>query len=148
MNTIGRLQRTNPLPIGTYWIDVIDAEHQQFFAGWTFDNQSKVKVLATEHFDANDWPECSSLDPTTGGCWPSRDWVKFQVLSPVTWDAVKLGFPNAIESGEVINTSSDTATEPDFGDNCDITCQAERVATAVGIIGIGALAVVIAIKVY
>lgn len=142
---VGKLERSSPLPAGTYWIDVIDTQNQTDFGAWTLENAANVKVLKTEHFPANDWPTCSGLDPTTGGCWPARDWVKFQLLKPVTWDAIKFGFPNIIEAGEKVDSSADTASSPDFSDNCDIGCQAEKVAVAGGVI-LGGVAVILIIQ--
>lgn len=143
--SVGKLQRESPLPAGVYWLDVIDVPNQIAFAAWTLENASKVKVVKTEHFPANDWPTCSGLDPTTGGCWPSRDWVKFKVSAPVAWNAVQLGFPNIIEVGEKVESSADTASDPDFSDNCDIGCQAEKVAIAAGVI-LGGVALILVIK--
>lgn len=128
---VGKLIRTSPVPIGTYWIDVIDTQNEADFAAWLLTNQDKVKVLHTEHFDAVNWPDCPI---TEGECWPSRDWYKFQVLQPVSWNAVQFGFPDQIEPGEVINSSQDTATEPDFSDNCDIACQVKKSAIYAGLI--------------
>lgn len=138
------LQRKSPLPIGDYWIDVIDEPEQTDFAAWAFENQASVRIVNAEHFDAVRWPDCPI---TEGDCSPSRTWVKFQVLSPVPWNAVALGFPNIISKGEEVNTSADTATVPDFSDNCDIGCQAERVAVAAGVILGGTALVIILAKV-
>lgn len=143
---IGALQRQDPLPIGTYWIDVIDTQHQQDFAAWLVLNAKTVKVLNSEHFPENDWPDCSSLDPTTGGCWPSRDWVKFEVSAPTKWDAVEFGFPNIIKPSEKIETSADTASNPDFSDNCDIGCQMQKAAIAVGVMAVGVIAIAVAVR--
>ena len=140
MNLIGKLQRVNPLPPGTYWIDIIGPAHEQLFAGWLFDNQTNVKALATEHIH-------QQCDVTGFDCWPSRDWVKFQVNSPVSWDAVSLGFPNIVSPGEVINNSSDTASLPDPSDECDIVCQSQKVAIAAAVVAASALAIAFAIKV-
>lgn len=125
------MQRSSPLPVGEYWIDVIDEPEQADFAAWLFEHQSKLKIVAVEEFEAVSWPDCPI---TEGDCSPPRTWVKFQVLSPVPWDAVKLGFPNIISEGENINSSADTASVPDFSDYCDIGCQAERVAIAAGVV--------------
>ncbi len=140
--SVGRLQRSNPLQAGTYWIDVIDGDNQEEFAKWTLENSGRVKVLKTEHFEAVSWPDCPI---TEGDCSPSRDWVKFSILEPVSWDAVQFGFPNIIEVGETVETSADTATTPDFSDNCDIGCQAEKVAVA-GAVILGGVAVILLIQ--
>lgn len=144
--SIGRLQRDNPLPPGIYWLDVIDVPNQQEFAAWRLEHSAKVRLISTEHFEAINWPDCTPLDFTTNSlCAPSRDWVKFEVAEPVVWDSVRFGFPNIISAGEKIETSADTTNEPDFSDNCDIGCQAEKVAIAGGVI-LGGVALIILLK--
>jgi len=140
--SIGKLQRQSPLPAGIYWLDVMDSQNQSDFAAWSMENSGVVRVLKTEHFDAIRWPDCPI---TEGECSPSRDWVKFQVFAPVKWNAVQFGFPNIIEQNEIINTSADTASEPDFSDNCDIGCQAEKVAIAGGVI-LGGVAIIVLVQ--
>lgn len=140
---VGALQRSNPLPPGLYWIDVIDEPHQIEFAAWTFENATKVRIEATEFFDAVSWPDCPI---TEGECSPSRVWAKFRVTAPVNWNAVALGFPNIIAPGEVVNSSADTATVPDFSDYCDIGCQAEKVAIAAGVLIGGGFLLLLATK--
>jgi hypothetical protein len=140
---IGKLQRVSPLPPGKYWIDVIGDDDQQLFAAWLFENQNIVHTIVSEHFDAPSFPDDLSCPPL-GDCGPSRDWVKFEVISPVTWDAVKLGFPNIINLGEEINTSADTATVPEETDDCDIACQANKVIGSIAVASI-AVAIVAAI---
>lgn len=142
------LQRTSPLPNGDYWIDVIGEVNQSFFSAWAFENAAKVDVLATEHFDAVGFPDCSEWDFTVNSlCAPSRTWAKFRVKEPVEWFAKVLGFPNVIAQGETIESSTDTFEPPDFGNNCDIGCQAERVAVAAGVILGGTALVILLIKV-
>lgn len=133
------MQRGSPLPVGDYWIDVIDRPEQEDFAAWAFENQSRIKVLVVEEFEAVSWPDCPI---TEGECSPPRTWVKFRVLTPVEWNAVKLGFPNIISEGEAVETSADTAQLPDMSDYCDIGCQATRVAVAAGVI-LGGTALII-----
>jgi hypothetical protein len=67
------------------------------------------------------------------------------VVEPTPWDAVKLGYPNVIGDNEHIDSSGDTVSVPDFSDNCDIGCQATKVAWAGGII-LGGLAIVLLLK--
>lgn len=140
---VGALERSNPLPPGTYWIDVIDEPHQIEFAAWAFENSAKVQIIATEFFQAVSWPDCPI---TEGDCSPSRVWAKFEVSEPVAWNAVVLGFPNIIGEGEQINSSADTATVPDFSDYCDIGCQAEKVAVAAGVLLGGGFLLLLAAK--
>lgn len=140
---VAGLQRSNPLPPGLYWIDVIDEPRQIEFAAWAFENSAKVRIEATEFFPAISWPDCPI---TEGQCSPSRVWAKFRVSAPVEWKAVVFGFPNVIEPGEVIDSSSDTASVPDFSDYCDIGCQAEKVAIAAGVIFGGGILLLVAAK--
>jgi hypothetical protein len=140
---IGRLERSNPLPPGVYWIDVIDEPHQIEFAAWTFENSANVRVITTEFFPAINWPDC---DVSFSDCWPSRVWAKFEVLRPVPWKAVVLGFPNVVEPGQKVDSSADTATVPDFSDYCDIGCQAEKVAIAAGVLIGGGFLLLLAAK--
>lgn len=128
--SVGRLQRGNPLPTGTYWIDVIDDTHQTMFGEWLAENSQSVNVLKSEHFAAINWPDC---DVSLLDCWPSRDWVKFEVKESVPWPAPVFGYPNIIEPGEKIESSQDTSDVPDVpSSDCDIACQTERVALAAG----------------
>lgn len=142
---VGKLQRANPIPAGMYWIDVVGEDAQVAFSAWIFENASRVEILVSQHFRALNWPDCL---PSSGGiasdCSPSRDWVKFRVSEPAPWDAKKIGFPNIIEEGEIINSSEDTGSIPDFSDNCDIACQAERIGWAVGgVLALGVLFMVV-----
>lgn len=140
--SVGRLQRDNPIPPGTYWLDVIDESNQADFAAWRLEHADKVRILKSEHFDAIRWPDCPI---TEGECSPSRDWVKFEISSPVVWEAQKFGFPNIIAADEKIESSADTATVPDFSDNCDIGCQAQKVAIAAGVV-FGGVALIMILK--
>ncbi len=96
------VERRNPLPAGVYWIDVFGANREKF-AAWTRAN--KVHVSKTESFDST----------------PPRDWLKFEVTTPVPWDAKTFGFPTIIEPGSTVNTSDDTVQKPppETGPNLD-----------------------------
>lgn len=137
---VGKLERTNPLPKGQYWIDVIGDDRSKF-GEWQAENSGSLLILVSESFDSVNWPDCvAESGGLLGDCSPPRDWVKFEVLQPVPWDAKELGYPNIIGEGEHVESSGDTATNPDFGDECDIACQAERIGWVVG--GVLALGVV------
>lgn len=142
---IGGLQRSSPLPVGDYWFDLIDVQnHHDAFAEWRFKSGNDVAIVATEDFPAVSWPDCPI---TEGECSPPRSWIKFSVVRPVAWDAVALGgFPNIIGPGEKIETSADTASNPDFSDYCDIGCQAEKVAIAASVVIGGTILVILAAK--
>lgn len=124
--SVGKLERRNPLPAGDYWIDLIGEESQAAFAAWSFDHANSVLVLVTENYEAR-------------GDFPSRDWVKFQTNAPLAWDAKALGFPNIIQDGESVDSSSDTVSgmEPE---ECDIACQAKKAGMiAGGVLALGFL---------
>ncbi len=131
---IGRLERTNPLPPGIYWTDLIGAESIQLFAAWVIAHTPFVQILNHEVFGPLGWTEC----PITQDCGDGRAWVKFQVVIATEWDT-HLGFPTIIEPGQQINSASDTVTDPDFSDNCDIACQAKWVVGGVAAIALGAV---------
>lgn len=137
---VAGLERSNPLPPGRYWIDIIDVPNQIAFNAWAFDNRPTVNVLKTEHFQALEWPDCPI---TEGQCWPSRDWVLFDVTSNTRWLPTVFGFPN--HADETVQSSSDTADVPEDPDFCDIGCQAGKVALAGGVL-LGGLALVFLIK--
>lgn len=135
------MERSNPLPPGTYWVDVIDEPHQIEFAAWTFENSPSVFIEKTEFFPAVRWPDCPI---TEGECSPSRVWAKFRTSKSLDWKATSLGYPNVIEAGDAVNSSQDTASIPDFSDNCDIGCQAQKVAVSAAVV-LGATALFILI---
>ena len=91
------LERRSPLPKGLYWLDAL-GENQAAFRDWRSVHAAAVKVRTSESFP----------DPA-----PGREWLKFEVLSPVAWDARRFGFPNIIRPGEPINSSADTVQRPD-----------------------------------
>lgn len=131
--SVGKLQRANPLPAGDYWIDVIGEEAKIAFQAWSFENQNSVLILVTESFESQ-------------GGFPARDWIKFQTKAPLPWDAKVLGFPNIIEDGDNIDSSSDTAQNPSNEELgiCDIQCQAKKAAIiAGGVLAVGFLLIMV-----
>jgi hypothetical protein len=92
---VGALERANPLPPGRYWVDVFETDSPNF-STWLAANKGAVSIVSTEHFDAN-----------AGG--PARDWVLFQVSTPVAWQGP--GFPTIADAS--VTSSSDTAQRPD-----------------------------------
>lgn len=91
----GALERRNPVPTGRYWQDIF-AKDASAFESWTTANKGKVRVIATEHYE-NDDPALV------------RDWILFEVLSPVEWRGP--GYPT-IAAAEV-TSSADTVERPD-----------------------------------
>lgn len=89
------LERRNPLPRGVYWLDVFgDNRHE--FSAWRTIFAKQLKVHSTESFDSK----------------PARDWVKFEVLAPIEWDAKTFGYPTIIPPGANVNASADTVQRP------------------------------------
>lgn len=127
----GREVREDILPPGIYWQDLIGNERALFFAAWIEKHKPFTQILVYEDHTLT-FPDC----PVTEIC-PTRVWVKFQVVIPTEWDNELLGFPTTIEPGETVNTSADTASNPDFSDNCDIACQSKWVVAAVGVTLVG-----------
>lgn len=89
------VERRNPLPPGTYWIDVF-GENRLAFSAWRAANAEHVKIASTESFDSD----------------PPRDWVKFEVSAPVEWEALRFGFPTIIGEGAKVESSADTVERP------------------------------------
>lgn len=108
------LQRKNPLPPGRYWQDIFARQANDWNA-WLAPalRSSSVTIERVEHFNA---------DPLHDGSWlpggPSGDlnvigdrtWVLFNVIKPVDWPAIKLGFPTIAD--KTVQSSSDTITSP------------------------------------
>lgn len=91
---VAAVERTNPLPAGRYWIDVFAPDTDTFNA-WLSSNTATIKVISTQHFDAN-----------SGG--PPRDWILFQVTAPTPWHGP--GFPTIADAS--VTSSDDTAQKP------------------------------------
>lgn len=93
---------TNPVPPGRYWMDIIGEEKLAKFAGAIKGlNEAHPGIFriigATRHLanEARDYAE-SDLTGVLVGIWetlagrisetPERDWVLFEVTSPMIWD--------------------------------------------------------------
>jgi len=112
--TVGALERRSPLPVGRYWQDIF-AKQAADWNAWLAPALASgtVTIENAEHFQA---------DPLRDGSWlpggPSGDlnviadrtWVLFNVVRPVDWPAVKLGFPTI--ATQDVQQSSDTADNP------------------------------------
>lgn len=95
------LQRQNPLPKGSYWIDVFDKNIPKF-DGWALAFQPLgVHVDVSESFPATD----TQLE---------RNWYKFTIQGDavVPWDAKTFGFPTIADAS--ITSSADTVQRPDL----------------------------------
>lgn len=91
---VGAIERTNPLPVGKYWVDVF-APQEATFQSWLQKNKANIIVTSTESFDAV-------------GDYPSRNWRLFEVNAPVMWEGP--GFPTI--AGPNVKSSSDTSDRP------------------------------------
>lgn len=69
---LGGVERRNPLPNGTYWVDVF-ASKATAFRAWLARNRSSVRVVRTASFPAQHPYE-------------ARDWYLFEVRAPVRWE--------------------------------------------------------------
>lgn len=114
----GKLEKANPLPPGSYWLDVFDTGgHIETWHQWVNAAGSAVKVVTTEVYEA---------DESEG--YPARTWVQFDVSAPVPWNrganaqspslAIDLGWPNVEKVTP--KTSDDTVEKPKAGSPLDI----------------------------
>lgn len=100
--------KTEPLPVGYYWIDVFDDSQNSAniatFHDWIELHHETVSLEAEEEYNASaDW----NIFETE----PHRIWALFQVKSPTRWDqSLSLGWPNEAHKGMV---SGDTIQKPD-----------------------------------
>lgn len=96
--------KTEPLPAGVYWIDVIHDTNIATFRDWLTLNEGKAVLLREEEYNASaDW-NVFETDP-------HRFWFLFEVLVPTRWDQqVSLGWPN---EGHRNMVSGDTIQKPD-----------------------------------
>ena len=123
------LERRNPVPKGLYWIDVFDP-NREAFAEWRAKNAGSVKVRVVESFGPSPSPlkafakeawvfapagpvglAIAAVARATDDSGVSRDWVLFEVLSPVQFDQRRFGFPTIADAS--IRASDDTVQRPD-----------------------------------
>lgn len=100
---VGTLERRNPLPPGSYWIDVFGLNIPKF------DNWLKAFSGLGIHTDANQQFEATTIPAR-------RTWYKFTYTplfegAPVTWDTT-FGFPTIADAS--IRSSEDTVSRPDL----------------------------------
>lgn len=95
------LVKTEPLPIGRYWIDIFGTDDVQTFTKWHAFNAEFVKIEKTEHYEAN----AESGAPEGG------DFVIFNVSQPVAWGlAPEIGWPST--AGTEVQSAKDTIDRP------------------------------------
>jgi len=109
------VERRNPLPVGRYWVDILDppkstTSHILLFDAWLAGNRDKVALRRKEERGTTLW----SLDYSG-----VRDnWYLFDVLEPVEWPRDRgFGFPTIAQSPTApkapkVETSADTVQRP------------------------------------
>jgi hypothetical protein len=113
---LSAVERTNPLPVGKYWVDVFEPQESAFL-DWLRRNKTNVAVTSTESFDA-------------AGDYPARVWRLFEVNAPVPWEGP--GLPTI--AGPNVKSSADTSDRPpptkdpldklsDYGTNVEKTAK-------------------------
>lgn len=100
---VGTLERRNPLPPGSYWIDVFGLNIPKFDNWLKAFSGLGVRTDATQQFEATTVPA-------------RRTWYKFTFTppfegAPVTWDTT-FGFPTIADAS--IRSSEDTVSRPDL----------------------------------
>lgn len=86
------VERRNPLPVGRYWIDVVQSK-QEAFDAWLTANRGKVGIRVSEGKADSD---------------PPHTWILFDVKTPVTWNT-QFGYPTIAEGEQ---SQEDTASRP------------------------------------
>ena len=116
------MERRNPLPVGRYWVDIIDTKSYPgaslHFTAWLVRNKGKVEVVKREEIDSvSTWDPV--FHPDDGYQYaPKRLWYLFDVKLPALWEKGKgWGFPSVVKSATApkapdIKTASDTAKRP------------------------------------
>jgi hypothetical protein len=133
------VERRNPLPIGRYWVDILDTPRAKtsrifFFDAWLAQHRNEVKVIKKEEKGTTLW----SLDYTG-----IRDnWYLFDVVKPVEWPRDKgFGFPSIVQSPTAPNappvtSSADTVQRPPVATAtdmfADLFADAKTVALVLG----------------
>jgi hypothetical protein len=131
------------LPVGRYWIDIIDPPntlHPRIvgFEGWLDVNglAGKTKLLRREELGSTLW----SLDYSG----TRRNWYLFEVFEPVEFPHDRgWGYPSIVQSptapnAPVVTSSADTLTRPPPQTASDAL--SELFSDAKGIVGIALLA--------
>ena len=116
----GLLEKHNPLPVGRYWVDVIDFDKIAEFDQWLQLREGEVIVERREKYPPSVGgvpikpPFIIPQFPSSTEYQPPRDWILFKVLTPVTWLAVEFGWPTIAPKS--IQTSEDTVKKPNPND--------------------------------
>ena len=112
------VERSNPLPVGRYWVDV-PAASRESFQEWLKVHREHTNVRATESNE-------------------ELDWYLFDVTTPVPWEGP--GFPSI--AGDAVEDRDDTVDKPDPElDLADKLRGAEKSASKVFLYGIGLVGV-------
>lgn len=93
------LEKRNPLPIGRYWIDILNSKVEEF-SGFLEGHKSTIHVEVTEG-------DSSEEGGTT--------FYLFNTSAPFTWLPVNFGYPTI--AGPEIKSKADTTQRPDLPKN-------------------------------
>jgi hypothetical protein len=94
------MMRTNPLPIGDYWVDVF-AKDWTTFRAWLEKNKATLQVKSTESTSVDGTEKDAQGDP-------ARDWYLFHVSAPTKWEGP--GYPTIATPD--VKSSADTVQRP------------------------------------
>jgi hypothetical protein len=134
------LERTNPLPVGRYWIDVNNSKTDEFNA-FMASHKGSARVEVTEGDGSEEATEGNTSEK--GG----TTFYIFTVSKPFTWLSVNFGFPTI--AGPNIKSKSDTIQSPDLPKNAldelDVTLTkiGGFAMLGLGILGLGLIAKVL-----
>lgn len=115
----GKLEKSNPLPVGRYWIDVFEAKKSVWDAWLATANIASDPTSYTGPSDRVQVEKIEYYEPfeDDGKEYPGRYWILFKVVQPTPWGtlmAEQIGWPNTAPVN--IQTSDDTVQKPDPND--------------------------------
>lgn len=116
--SLGALQRTNPLPAGRYAIDVAGSAKQEQFNAWSAANKNALRVESTSSVELDDDAATDASSWLPSWLTPTKTTTLtryvFLVTSPVSWDAATFGYPDITTSkpsDEVTPTNTPSPTK-------------------------------------
>lgn len=159
------LERRNPLPNGTYWVDMyepaVGGASITAFQSYLKENTGNLVVLKTVYHGPGSDPfmefvrgsyflplglvAIANQLPDVGR---ARAWILFQVKNPILWPAIKFGFPT-VAIKEERTDEADTVSRPEPEKNlADIIPPVDKIVNstsklALTLGGIAALAAVL-----
>lgn len=92
------LQKQDPLPVGRYWIDATNGEHELVLEAW-LNMHNTVELVKSEPL-------------RSGFAYEEGTWYLFDVKAPTPWGlATTLGWPTIADLN--VQTKDDTAEKPE-----------------------------------